>query len=119
MLKVIDKKHFAKVKNKKLATVYRFSVSEWRCTTPLGGYVYLKYKGGILAATVGMTEYEVGNSVMLLASTIDFEVSGDIFEDVITNKTKGEPKFPPLDFDEIKEFFGWKCEDDQIWDCYV
>ena len=103
MLKVIDKKHFAKVKNKKLATVYRFSVSE----------------GGILAATVGMTEYEVGNSVMLLASTIDFEVSGDIFEDVITNKTKGEPKFPPLDFDEIKEFFGWKCEDDQIWDCYV
>ena len=119
MLKVIDKKHFEKVKNKKLATVYRFSATEWRCTTPRGGFVYLKYKGGILAATVGVTEYEMGDKVMLLASTVDFDKAGDIFEDVIRGKVKEAPQFPSLDFDEIKEFFGWKCDDDKVWDCYV
>ena len=116
MLKVIDKKHFEKVKNKKLLTAYRYGGAEWRCTTADGEFLYLKYKGGILAATIGETEYEMGDKVMLVASTVDYDKAGKIFEEIILGKVKNAPSFPPLDFNGMKDFFEWEIDDDQIWD---
>tara|TARA_R100000808_G_C2153477_1_gene163699 strand:+ start:1088 stop:1480 length:393 start_codon:yes stop_codon:yes gene_type:complete len=129
MLQVLDKKHFETLKGKKLACVYRYSKDEWRCMTPRGNFVYVKFKAGILAVTTSTREYDLGNKVMLVGSMKqpaedDFaEIDWTAFKASKKGHTKAK-EFEPwlcktrLSFGQIMTFLEWKCDDDQIWDEY-
>jgi len=120
MLKVIDKINFNKVKGKSMACVYRFTRDEWRCVSAKGDFVHLRYKAGILALTSATSEYDLGNIVMLIGSTVDYDdydttTNDKLAEEVLCAKLK----YPPLNFKEIKDFLEWKVEEENIWDCFL
>ena len=118
MLKIIDKKNYKRFKGRKLKTVYRYKRNEWRCTTPRGAYVHIVYKGGVVALTGGNNEYDLGENVFLIASTVDYkEDFGD--EDLDYNLLKKKNKYPKISFQDIMEFMEWQCDPEQIWDVYV
>ena len=117
-LTVIDKTHYKKLKGKRLSTVYRHTKSEWRCTTPRGSYVYIKYKSGLLAISVAQREYDIANKIMLVGSTVDLDNLKE--EDLDDNNTFtfSRINYPPLEFKDIMKFLEWKCDEEQIWDGY-
>ena len=123
MLKVIDKKNYRRFKGRKLATVYRYKSNEWRCTTPKGAYVHIIYKGGIVALTGANSEYEIGQNIFLLASTIDLseDIDDEGVDDEILDyiEIPEKQKYPKISFQDIMDFMDWECEPEQIWDaCY-
>ena len=118
MLKIIDKKNYKRFKGRKLKTVYRYKRNEWRCTTPRGAYVHIVYKGGVVALTGGNNEYDLGESVFLIASTADYEEDFED-EDLDYNLLTKKNKYPKISFQDIMDFMEWQCEEENIWDIYV
>jgi hypothetical protein len=130
MLKVIDKKNYRRFKGRKLKTVYRHKRNEWRCTTPKGAYVHIVYKGGVVALTGGNCEYDLGQSVFLIASTVDheedfgnedFSPSDHAFVDYKLDYKllPKKNKYPEICFQDIMDFMEWECDPEQIWDGYI
>ena len=72
----------------------------------------------MVALTGGNCEYDIGNKVFLLGSTLDYEENFED-EDLDYNLLTKKNKYPKISFQDIMDFMEWECEEENIWDIYV
>ena len=137
MLEVGDRTHYKMMKGRTLKSVHRFSKYQWDCILRGGKLLQIRFKTGILGMTIGDSEYELGDEIMLVGMDNDWkksELSDSPFDDMekeqiveallnksITNKVrKKKPKLRTvIPFSEVMEFMDWKCKEENIWDVYI
>ena len=122
MLEVGDRTHYKMMKGRTLKSVYRFSKYQWDCILRGGKLLQIRFKTGILGMTIGESEYELGDEIMLVGMDNDWkksELSDSPFDDMekeqiveallnksITNKVrKKKPKLRTvIPFSVVMEF---------------
>lgn len=85
MLEVGDRTHYKMMKGRTLKSVYRFSKYQWDCILRGGKLLQIRFKTGILGMTIGESEYELGDEIMLVGMDNDWkksELSDSPFDDM-------------------------------------
>ena len=101
MLEVGDRTHYKMLKGRTLKSAYRFSKYQWDCILRGGKLLQIRFKTGILGMTIGESEYELGDEIMLVGMDNDWkesELSDSPFDDM----DKGDE-----DDEEMDEDDGW------------
>ena len=121
MFQIADEKAFEKYHFLELATVFKHSPTEWRCETKCGNYLRVRVFAGIIHMSMGETENELNDENIVLniggVSELSRQLDGDPFENFEINKSNILDKLiSEFDFNKIKDFMGWTCDEEQIWD---
>ena len=119
MFQVADEIAFEKYHFLELVSVVRNSQGDgatWRCETKCGKYLRVRQRGAIIHMSLAETEIELDNENIVLRVTpkklvgniFDFSTNReDMLADLLTNT---------IEFNKLKDFMGWSCDEDQIWD---
>ena len=85
MLEVGDRTHYKMLKGRTLKSVHRFSKYQWDCILRGGKLLQIRFKTGILGMTIGESEHDLGDEIMLVGMDNDWkesELSDSPFDDM-------------------------------------
>ena len=114
MFLVADEIAFEKYHFLELESVFKVDTNSWRCETKCGKYLHVRSVYGIIHMALSETELGLKDENIVL-NIGGIKKQGSLF-DFDINKKEILDSLEIISFNKIKDFMGWTCEEEQMWD---